>query len=125
MVARLTDLAVFDVLRGEASVTTATAFGEVGKVFSGEGIELVWVAKQAEEIDPAWFSADTVDLLLVLQGRLRVEFEDEASPELTLRPGQLLVLPAQTRCRAYRWPRDAHEATIFLAAYPVTTCCRR
>jgi mannose-6-phosphate isomerase-like protein (cupin superfamily) len=102
-------------------VTTATAFGEVGKVFSGEGIELVWVAKQAEEIDPAWFSADTVDLLLVLQGRLRVEFDDEASTELTLRPGQLLVLPARTRCRAYRWPREEHDATIFLAAYPANT----
>ncbi|HSB39858.1 MAG TPA: hypothetical protein VLD13_12280 [Gaiellaceae bacterium] len=29
-----------------------------------------------------------------------------------------LILDAGTRCRAYRWPREAPEATVFLAAYP-------
>jgi hypothetical protein len=108
---------VFDVLDGEATRTRQSAFGAVGELYSGEGIELVWVSKQDEEIDPAWFSAETVDLLLVLQGRLRVEFEDEFD-EITLEPGQLLVLPAGTRCRAYRWPRQAAEATVFVAASP-------
>jgi hypothetical protein len=29
-----------------------------------------------------------------------------------------IVLPPNTRCRAYRWPRDQREASIFLAVYP-------
>ena len=109
---------VFDLVRGEAATKTATAFGLVGRVYSGEGIEVVWVSKDAEQIDSEWFVSSKVDLLLILQGRLRVEFEDEALETLTLEPGQLLVLPPNTRCRAYRWPREATQATIFVAAYP-------
>jgi hypothetical protein len=109
---------VFDILRGDAAATTATPFGLVGRAYSGEGIELVWVSKQAEGIDPEWFVSNSVDLLLVLQGRLRVEFADESLDQLTLEPGQLLVLPPSTRCRAYRWPREATQATVFVAAYP-------
>ncbi|HLQ57214.1 MAG TPA: hypothetical protein VK162_23450 [Streptosporangiaceae bacterium] len=33
--------------------------------------------------------------------------------------GDALVLPAGCRCRAYRWPPDAQEAAVFLAAYPL------
>ena len=93
-------------------------FGAGGTVHSGDGIEVVWVAKQDEPIDADWFSTDTVDLMLVVRGRLRVEFADQAFPELTLDTGQLLVLPAHTRCRAYRWPRDSREATVFVAVDP-------
>ena len=95
---------VFDLLRGDATETTSSPFGAVGLVHSGEGIEVVWVSKQAEQLDPDWFSTETVDLLLVVQGLLRVEFDDARLRELTLEPGQLLVLPGRTRCRAYRWP---------------------
>jgi hypothetical protein len=109
---------VFDLLRGDATETTSSPFGAVGLVHSGEGIEVVWVSKQAEQLDPDWFSTETVDLLVVVQGLLRVEFDDTRFPELTLEPGQLLVLPGRTPCRAYRWPREAGEATVFLAAYP-------
>ena len=28
------------------------------------------------------------------------------------------LLPAGERCRAYRWPREADDATVFVAAYP-------
>jgi hypothetical protein len=79
----------------------------------------VWVAKQQEVIDAAWFSQPTVDLLTILQGQLRVEFEQELQPSMVLDPGDLLVLPPHTRCWAFRWPRDRQEATIFLAVYPV------
>ena len=59
---------VFDLLRGDATETTSSPFGAVGLVHSGEGIEVVWVSKQAERLDPDWFSTETVDLLLVVQG---------------------------------------------------------
>lgn len=109
---------VFDLLRGDATETTSSPFGAVGLIHSGQGIEVVWVSKQAEQVDPDWFSTETVDLLIVIQGRLRVEFDDARFPDLTLGAGQLLVLPGRTRCRAYRWPREVAEATVFLAAYP-------
>ncbi len=111
-------LRVFSILRGEASHVRSTPFGDVGTVFSGQGIELVWVSKQAEPIDENWFSADGVDLILVIQGQLKVEFEPPGLPDRILGVGDVVVLPAGMRCRAYRWPRDAREATVFVAAYP-------
>jgi hypothetical protein len=109
---------VFNVLRGEASQLRRTPFGDVGTVFSGPGIELVWVSKQAEPIDEGWFSPDSVDLILVLQGQLKFEFEAPDLADRVLSAGEVVVLPAGERCRAYRWPRDAREATVFVAAYP-------
>lgn len=113
-----TGLRVFSILRGEASQVRATPFGDVGTVFSGQGIELVWVSKQAEPIDESWFSADGVDLILVIQGQLKVEFEPPGLADRILGVGDVVVLPAGMRCRAYRWPRDVREATVFVAAYP-------
>lgn len=65
-----------------------------------------------------WFSQDGVDLLVVLQGQLRIEFAQPDFPPYLLQPGDMLVLPANTACRAYHWPRDAEQSTIFLAVYP-------
>jgi uncharacterized protein YjlB len=111
-------LQVFNVLRGEASQVRSTSFGDVGTVFSGQGIELVWVSKLGEPVDENWFSSDEVDLILVVQGQLKFEFESPGEPGRVLSVGEVLVLPAGERCRAYRWPRDAPEATVFVAAYP-------
>ena len=58
--------AVFNVLKGEAVQTRSTAFGEVGTLFSDEGIELVWVSKGDEDVDPDWFCSDEVDLIVVV-----------------------------------------------------------
>lgn len=110
---------VFRLLQEEALDIHHSPTGRVGRVFRGEGLEAVWVAKQREVIDSAWFSQPTVDLLIILQGQLRVEFEQELQSPVVLEPGDLLALPSNTRCRAYRWPRDRQEATIFLAVYPV------
>ncbi len=109
---------IYNVLRGDATATRTTSYGSVGQVFSGEGIEAVWVSKQGEEVDPNWFSQKTVDLILVVKGQLRVEFENSRFLPRTLDAGALLVLPPETRCRAYRWPRDRIEATVFVAVYP-------
>ncbi|HEX5190212.1 MAG TPA: hypothetical protein VFW16_11755 [Streptosporangiaceae bacterium] len=113
-------LRVFDVLRGEAEQVRSTPFGAVGTVFSGSGVELVWVSKKDEPIDESWFSSDEIDLILVVQGQLKFEFVAAGRADLVLGPGQVIVLPAGERCRAYRWPRDASEATVFVAAYPVS-----
>jgi hypothetical protein len=59
---------VFNTLLGEARKVRSTPFGDVGTVFSGQGIEVVWVSKMAEQIDQNWFSSDQADLILVVQG---------------------------------------------------------
>ncbi len=63
---------IFHILRDEALEVQYSSFGSVGKLFSEEGIEAVWVKKQCEEIDPDWFSQPMVDLILVVQGKLKM-----------------------------------------------------
>ena len=111
---------VFHVMKGEARQVKQSAYGSVGELFNGEGIEAVWVKKQAEEIDPGWFSQSTVDLIIAIQGKLRFEFEREEFPAIVIEAGDMLILPANTLCRAYRWPRDAQTAAVFVAVYPTT-----
>jgi uncharacterized protein len=113
-----TALQVFNVLRGEASHVRPTPFGDVGTVFSGRNMELVWVSKHGEPVDDSWFRMKAVDLIVVLQGQLKFEFESPDHDDRVLGAGEVLILPAAARCRAYRWPRDASQATIFMAAYP-------
>jgi uncharacterized protein YjlB len=115
---------VYRILRGDAVAVEDSPFGAVGAVFSGSGIEVVWVSKGDEEIDPGWFVSEYTDVLVVLQGQLKVEFESPAYEDRVLDPGDALVLPAGCRCRAYRWPRTAEQATVFLAAYPARAAGR-
>jgi hypothetical protein len=109
---------IYRTLAAEATTVRWSPTGTVGHLYTGEGIEVVWVSKQREAIDRRWFELATVDLLLVFQGSLRVDFEDTRFPSRTLRKGDFLVLPPSTRCRAYRWPRSARGPTVFLAVYP-------
>jgi hypothetical protein len=109
---------VYSLLHDEALEITHSPYGSVGRMFTGEGLEAVWVKKEAEEIDPGWSVQPMVDLVLVVQGQLMVEYEQpDLSPRL-LAPGELLIVPPNNRLRAYRWPRDAKEPTVFLAVYP-------
>lgn len=105
-------------MRGNAVSVEDSPFGAVGRVFSGSGIEVVWVSKGNEEIDPDWFDYEDTDVIVVLQGQLKVEFESADHEDRILDPGDALVLPPRCRCRAYRWPRTAERATVFVAAYP-------
>jgi hypothetical protein len=114
----LTAVRVFDVLAQEALATRETPFGSVGTLYSDGQIEAVWVSKHVEAVDPDWFTQGAVDLIVVLQGRLRIEFADPEHEARTLEPGNVLVLPPATKCRAYRWPRTAESATVFVAVYP-------
>ena len=54
---------VFRVLQGEALDIHRSPTGHVGRVFSGEGLEAVWVAKQQEVIDTEWFSMPSVGVV--------------------------------------------------------------
>jgi quercetin dioxygenase-like cupin family protein len=109
---------IFNILQDEALDVTQSAYGSVGRLFTGEGLEAVWVKKEAEEIDPGWFVQPMVDLILVVQGQLKVEYEQPDLNPRVLAPGEMLIVPPNNRLRAYRWPRDGKQPTIFLAVYP-------
>jgi hypothetical protein len=55
-----------------------------------------------------------IDLIVLLRGRLRVEFEGGARRPITMRRGQMLVIEPGVRCRAYRWPRSSPHPAVFL-----------
>ena len=63
---------MFNVMCGEAMCVQQTPYGSVGLVHSGEGIELVWLSKQDELVDSGWFSQAVPDLIIVMQGQLRL-----------------------------------------------------
>lgn len=109
---------VFNVLRGEALEVVPSSYGSVGKLYAGEGTEVVWVSKLDDEVDPGWFVQSRVDVILVVQGELRFEFERDDLPDRVLGVGDCLILPPETRCRAYRWPLDRREASVFVAFSP-------
>lgn len=113
-----TEPAFFNVLDGEGRSVKSTPYGSVGTLVAERGVEVVWVNKDDEEIDPGWFSQEQLDVLYVARGQLRVEFADERWPPRVLGVGDLLVLPAGAQCRAYRWPRDSREPAVFLAVSP-------
>ncbi len=106
---------VLRALEGEAVEVRTTRYGSVGTILDSDSTEVVWVCKQGEDIDPGWFSQSDTDVLCVLAGQLRVEFKADPGTPLTLRPGDVLVLPPDAACRAYRWPRDSEQAAVFLA----------
>ncbi|HTX84744.1 MAG TPA: pyridoxamine 5'-phosphate oxidase family protein [Streptosporangiaceae bacterium] len=111
-------LQVFNVLAGEAHHVRPTPFGNVGTVLSGRRMEFVWVSKPAEPADDSWFSMKEVDLIMVIQGQLKLEIDAPGQRDRVLSVGEVLVLPADARCRVSKWPRESDQATIFVAAYP-------
>jgi mannose-6-phosphate isomerase-like protein (cupin superfamily) len=110
---------VFDVLARAALATKETPYGRTGTLVDEAGLAVVWVEKADDDVDPGWFEYERTDVLLVVQGKLKVEFRDRPGDDRVLEPGVCLVLPPHTACRAYRWPRDSAEPTLFVAAYAV------
>jgi uncharacterized protein len=108
-----------DTQLGDSGSGRSTPYGEVRTVYASNGMEVVRVSKLGEHIDEHWFWANEDDVIVVVQGQLKFEFADPDQPDRVLGVGDVLVLPARMRCRAYRWPREAGEATVFVAAYPV------
>ena len=75
---------------GRPRQVRSTPFGDVGTVFSGQGIEMVWVSKLAEPIDENWFSSEEADLVLVVQGQLELGFGSPSQPGRVLSAGEYL-----------------------------------
>jgi hypothetical protein len=98
-----TEVRVFNILRGEAEEVRRTAFGSVGTLFSGRGIECVSVSKLDEQVDPDWFSSDDVDdrrkylrsvTLAATSARFGAAIE---RPSVGMRPGRALRVTLPNR----------------------------
>jgi uncharacterized protein len=85
------EVRVLSVLSGEAAHVRQTPFGDVGTVFSSPDLEVVWVSKLGEPVDEHWFSSHDPDVILVVQGELKFEFEDSGQADAL--PGLLLAAP--------------------------------
>jgi mannose-6-phosphate isomerase-like protein (cupin superfamily) len=106
------DVSVIDLIERQALTMEESSFGAVGLVHSGPDLEAWLVRKDDEDVEPTLAVMDRDDLLVVIEGSLRLELDGEESR--LLRAGHLCVIPAGTPFRGYRWPRDG-EACLFLA----------
>ena len=95
---------------------TQTPYGSVEKVHAGADLEAWWILKDGEEIEPGPAVMDRDDLIYVAEGALQLELEGREP--LVLQAGELFVIPAGTRFRGYRWPRDGGPCR-FLAVAPI------
>jgi hypothetical protein len=53
------------------------AYGSVGVVHDGPGLQARWIWREAKKIDPRWSELPREDLLYVIEGTLRLELEGE------------------------------------------------
>ena len=81
-----------------------TPYGSVEELHLGGDLEAYRIVKIDEEIEPGFAVMDRDDLVYVERGALRVEIEGREP--FVLEAGDVFVIPAGTRFRAYRWPRD-------------------
>jgi mannose-6-phosphate isomerase-like protein (cupin superfamily) len=104
-----------DVIARQALSHEDSPYGSVGVLHAGPDLEAWWIWKDGEEVEPGLSVMDRDDLLYVVHGSLRLELE--GSDPAVLRAGELVVIPAGTPFRGYRWPRDG-EPCLFLAVAP-------
>lgn len=86
------------------TTTRETPYGTVEDLHWGPELRAWRIHKDDEEIEPVAQICSRDDLICVLEGTLRLELEGYEPADLG--PGDVLVIPAHTRYRGYRWPRD-------------------
>jgi quercetin dioxygenase-like cupin family protein len=92
---------------------TESPYGAVGVLHAGRELNVWWIRKEREEIDPEWTIFTRDDVLYVVEGSLKLEIRGQASRVLD--EGDVFVIEAGTAFRGYRWPRDSDEPCVFLA----------
>jgi mannose-6-phosphate isomerase-like protein (cupin superfamily) len=95
-------------------MTRETQYGTVEDLYTGPELRAWRIHKDAEELEPTPQVCTRDDLLYVVEGTLRLELDGE---RLDVHAGELHVIPAGTRYRGYRWPRDGGPCT-FVAVAP-------
>jgi len=103
---------VFSVLDREALEVTETPFGSVGVLHQGDDVNVWWIWKEREDLDPEWTIFSREDFLFVVAGTLKLELRDVR--DVVLETRDAFVIPARTAFRGYRWPRDSEEPCVFI-----------
>ena len=106
-----------NLLSGEGLTWRETPYGRVAIVASHPGFEVAWIYKEQEPVDPSLSTMDVDDLIVVLQGGLKLELRANDPQDVVLDPGGAFTIPAGVPFRGYRYPRDQAEPTIFIAIY--------
>jgi hypothetical protein len=109
----------FSIPRRDALEVVESPFGAVGVVHRGGVVDVWWIWKDEEQVDPEWTIFSREDVLYVVQGMLKLELRD--APEVTLEQGDVFVIPAGAAFRGYRWPRDSAVPCLFVAVSPAGT----
>jgi mannose-6-phosphate isomerase-like protein (cupin superfamily) len=92
-----------------------TPYGTVEDLYIGPELRAWRIHKDAEELEPSAQICTRDDALYVVEGTLRLELNDDEPVDVPA--GGLVVIPAGTRYKGYRWPRDAGPCT-FVAVAP-------
>jgi len=79
----------------------------------GDDVNVWWIWKEPEDLDPEWTIFSREDFLFVVAGTLKPELRDVR--DVVLETGGAFVIPARTAFRGYRWPRDSEEPCVFVA----------
>ena len=108
-----------NLLSGEGLTYTETPYGRVAVVAELAGFRAAWIYKDQEPIDPSLDMKDVDDLIVTLQGGLKLELRGDEPQDVVLGPGDAFVIPAKVPFRGYRYPRGQAEPTIFLGIYPL------
>jgi mannose-6-phosphate isomerase-like protein (cupin superfamily) len=100
-------------------VIRETPYGTVEVLSEGEDVTVWRIRKDGEEVDPTLARADREDVLVVVEGALRLELEGREP--VVLEAGEAYVIPAGTPFRGYRWPRDGAPCEFVAVAPSGTT----
>ena len=92
-----------------------TPYGTVEDLHVGPELRAWRIRKDAEQLEPTRQVCTRDDLLHVVEGTLRLELGGDEIVDIDA--GGLFVIPAGTRYRGYRWPRDGGPCT-FVAVAP-------
>jgi mannose-6-phosphate isomerase-like protein (cupin superfamily) len=92
-----------------------TPFGRVEVLHESDDVKVWRIRKDAEQVDPDTDRCDRDDVLVVVEGSLRLELEGREP--VVLATGDAFVIPANTAFRGYRWPRDGGPCE-FVAVAP-------
>jgi mannose-6-phosphate isomerase-like protein (cupin superfamily) len=106
-----------NLLSGEGLAWRETPYGRGAMVASQPGFEIVWIYKDQEPVDPSLITMEVDDVIVILQGGLKLELRAEDPQDVILGPGDAFTIPAGIPFRGYRYPRDQIEPTVFIAVY--------
>ena len=106
-----------NLLSGDGINWRESQYGRGAVVATQPGFEIFWIHKDQEAVDPSLLTMEVDDVLIVLQGELKLELRGDEPQDIVLGPGDMFTIPARVPFRGYRYPRDQVGPTVFIAVY--------